>query len=113
MREIYNLRKRKKSNQTNEIENEEDDQGFGEGSVSINGASSSTNRTSAHRAQILDESNYISEANLLSAAVNYSNGRLPSISQAIQLSVPHPQSLDHIPVFHRPFFHPIMFLLLL
>lgn len=115
IREIYNLRKRKKSNQTsNEIENEEDDQGFGEGSVSINGDSnsSSPNRT-GHRAQILDESNYISEANLLSAAVNYSNGQMPSISQAIQLSVPHPQSLDHIPVFHRPFFHPIMFLLLL
>ena len=114
MREIYNLRKRKK-NQTNEIENEEDDQGFGEGSVSItaNGSSSSPNRLGNHRAQILDESNYISEANLLSAAVNYSNGRLPCISHAIQLSVPHPQSLDHIPVFHRPFFHPLMFLLLL
>lgn len=55
----------------------------------------------------------ISEANLVSAAIHYAHGHLPFENQQIVISVPNPQTLDHIPCFHRPFFNPIMFFLLL
>lgn len=55
----------------------------------------------------------ITEANLISAAINYSNGRLPTISSAMTLSIPHPESLSHIPCFHRLLFHPLLFFCLI
>ncbi|XP_037947446.1 wolframin isoform X2 [Teleopsis dalmanni] len=55
----------------------------------------------------------ITEENLVSAAVNYSAGRLPTVSDALTLSVPHPATLDHVPCFHRLLFHPIIFFTLL
>uniref|UniRef100_A0A336MAJ0 CSON014352 protein n=1 Tax=Culicoides sonorensis TaxID=179676 RepID=A0A336MAJ0_CULSO len=55
----------------------------------------------------------ISEANLVSAAIHYAHGHLPFEDQQIVISVPHPDTLDHIPCFHRPFFNPMMFFLLL
>lgn len=55
----------------------------------------------------------ISEAHLVSAAIHYAHGHLPFENQQIVISVPNPQTLDHIPCFHRPFFNPIMFFLLL
>lgn len=55
----------------------------------------------------------ITEANLVSEAIHYAHGHLPFENQQIVISVPHPQTLDHIPCFHRPFFNPIMFFLLL
>lgn len=57
--------------------------------------------------------NNITEAHLISAAMHYSHGRLPAISSSLTLSVPHAESLDHIPYFHRLLFHPIMFLYLI
>lgn len=57
--------------------------------------------------------NHISEANLVSAAHNYSNGVIPAVNRALAVSVPHPQSLDHVPCLHRPFFHPTIFFALL
>lgn len=57
--------------------------------------------------------NNISEANLISAAMQVVHGQLPSISSSLTLSVPHPESLSHIPYFHRLLFHPLLFLYLI
>lgn len=57
--------------------------------------------------------NNISEANLISAAMQVVHGQLPSISSSLTLSVPHPESLNHIPYFHRLLFHPLLFLYLI
>lgn len=57
--------------------------------------------------------NNITEAHLISAAMYYSHGRLPVISSSLTLSVPHPETLNHIPYFHRLLFHPLMFLYLI
>lgn len=54
----------------------------------------------------------ITEANLVSAAVRYAHGDLPTVNQALTLSTPHPDALDHIPCFHRLIFHPITFFVL-
>lgn len=56
---------------------------------------------------------FITEANLVSAASNYSAGRMPSVNETLTLSVPHPQSLDHVPCFYRMIFHPLVFFTLL
>lgn len=55
----------------------------------------------------------ITEAHLITAAMNYSNGQLPAISSSLTLSIPHPDSLNHIPYFHRLLFHPLMFMYLI
>lgn len=55
----------------------------------------------------------ITEENLVSAAAFYSAGRMPAVSDALTLSAPHPEALDHVPCFHRLLFHPILFLTLL
>lgn len=60
-----------------------------------------------------DHDSNISQAHMVSAAVHYAHGHIPFENQQIVISVPHPQTLDHIPCFHRPFFNPIMFFLLL
>lgn len=65
------------------------------------------------RRRLIDGSNNITEANLISAAIHYSNGRLPAISSALTLSIPHPESLHHIPIFQRLFFHPFLFFCLI
>lgn len=59
--------------------------------------------------------NNITEANLISAAMQVVHGQLPSISSSLTLyiSVPHPESLNHIPYFHRLLFHPLLFLYLI
>ncbi|XP_022210632.2 wolframin [Drosophila obscura] len=51
----------------------------------------------------------ITEANLVSAASNYSAGRMPTVNDTLTLSVPDPRSLDHVPRFYRIFFHPLIF----
>lgn len=118
MREIYKLQKKKKKIDEDPVQS---------GSVSIkskadnddeeksssSSKSSSPARLHTHRNRLMDDSNHISEANLVSAACNYSNGIIPEVNQALAISVPHPQSLDHVPCFHRPFFHPTMFFALL
>ncbi|XP_022218227.2 wolframin-like [Drosophila obscura] len=50
----------------------------------------------------------ISKANLVSAASNYSAGRMPTLT----LSVTDPRCLDHVPRFQRIFSHPLIFLTL-
>lgn len=55
----------------------------------------------------------ITEANLISAAMQVVHGQLPSISSSLTLSVPHPESLNHVPYFHRLLFHPLLFLYLI
>lgn len=120
MREIYKLQKKKKGS--------EDEAGPSEnGNVSIKGKdddeeengsgssskSSSPVRLNSRRDRLMDDSNHISEANLVSAASSYANGVIPAVNQALTISVPHPQSLDHVPCLHRPFFHPTMFFALL
>lgn len=120
MREIYKLQKRKKHDSVDEPGPSQS------GNVSIKGkeetdedksqsssSSSSPARMPLHRERIMDDSNHISEANLVSAAFNYSNGIIPAVNQALTISVPHPHSLDHVPCLHRPFFHPTMFFALL
>ncbi|KXJ81387.1 wolframin [Aedes albopictus] len=109
MREIYKLDKKRKRSRPDGAEAGAEDRV--EASPDRNGSFSGSrmNRSSGQFHPV----NHISEANLLSAAVNYSNGRLPLVSNALTLSVPNPQSLDHVPCFHRPFFHPIMFFSLL
>lgn len=62
---------------------------------------------------LTDAAGNITEANLISAAINYSNGRLPTISSSMTLSIPHPESLNHIPCFHRLLFHPLLFFCLI
>lgn len=57
--------------------------------------------------------NGISEANLIAAAVNYTHGQIPFEASQIVISVPNPGTLDHVPFFHRAFFNPVMFFLLL
>lgn len=57
--------------------------------------------------------NNITEANLISAAMQVVHGQLPSISSSLILSVPHPESLNHVPYFHRLLFHPLLFLYLI
>jgi wolfamin len=47
------------------------------------------------------------------AAYNYSNGIIPAVNQALTISVPNPQTLDHVPCLHRLFLHPTMFFALL
>ncbi|KAH8419214.1 hypothetical protein KR222_010704 [Zaprionus bogoriensis] len=56
---------------------------------------------------------FITEAHLVSAASNYSAGCMPSVNETLTLSVPHPQSLDHVPCFYRMIFHPLIFFTLL
>lgn len=102
MREIYKIQKnRKKRTDT-------DDQ---EVSSSSNGHISPS-PFHFRRNDMYGSSHPITEAHLVSAASHYSNGNMPSVTQALTLSVPHPQTLDHIPCFHRLIFHPILFFVL-
>lgn len=119
MREIYKIQTRKKGSKS-ESPNECN------GDVSLHyreedeGSSSSKSTSPVHiqNARFREtnnnsNNNQISEANLVSAAHNYSNGVIPAVNQALAVSVPHPQSLDHVPCLHRPFFHPTIFFALL
>ncbi|XP_058061772.1 wolframin [Anopheles bellator] len=114
MREIYKMDKRRKRTQPDGAESD--------GSVehSSGGTPERHDRGSAPTASLSGNRlhrnptvNHISEAHLVAAAVNYANGHLPAVSDALMLSVPNPQSLDHVPCFHRPFFHPVVFFQLL
>lgn len=118
MREIYKLQKRKKKNEDEAgpshngnvpIKDKDDDEDVS----SSSSKSSSPVRLHSTRDRLMDDRSHISEANLVSAAHNYSNGIIPAVNQALTISIPHPQSLDHVPCLHRPFFHPTMFFALL
>ncbi|XP_053692537.1 wolframin [Sabethes cyaneus] len=104
MREIYKLDKKRKRTRPDGAE---------AGEIRMEASPDRGGSRMNRRTSQFQQMNHISEASLLSAAVNYSNGRLPFLGNALILSVPNPQSLDHVPCFHRPFFHPIMFFSLL
>ncbi|XP_055598230.1 wolframin [Uranotaenia lowii] len=115
MREIYKLNKKTRRSRPDGAEASGiEGVPIVEGSLEQNGSPGGVNhRLHRSHSNQFQPVNHISEASLLTAAVNYSNGRLPAVSNALTLSVPNPQSLDHVPCFHRPFFHPIMFFSLL
>ncbi|KAL7024237.1 hypothetical protein ACKWTF_012958 [Chironomus riparius] len=108
MREIYKIQKKNKKS-------DEHENGELSTKEEVEQASGSNNSSplrvqASRRSQHFDDNDHhISEANLLSAAHSYSNGHIPLVNQALTLSAPHPQSLSHVPYFHRPFFHPAMF----
>uniref|UniRef100_A0A182Q5F5 Wolframin n=1 Tax=Anopheles farauti TaxID=69004 RepID=A0A182Q5F5_9DIPT len=120
MREIYHMDKKRRRTQPDGAEAEgsmehsvgDGEMGDDEGSHE-RGGSSLSSPNMGHRLHRSPTVNHISEANLLAAAVNYSNGHLPAVSDALMLSAPDPHSLNHVPCFHRPFFHPFMFFQLL
>lgn len=121
MREIYKIQKKKHKYDDNECDDNRRNNATATTSTTMNGDVSPSRPQHHHRQQQYRNNQYsrsenniydsdlITEANLVSAAVNYSNGYLPPVSQALTLSIPHPQTLDHIPYFHRLLFHPILF----
>lgn len=54
----------------------------------------------------------LTESNLITAAINYSNAELPTLNLCVPTR-PHPDSLGHIPAFYRPLFHPVLFFTIL
>lgn len=113
MREIYKMQKRKKSYASNVEISIKENLSDGEDFEEANQPSTSSSPLRVQSRLRHDDDDHISEANLLNAAHNYSNGAMPSLNQALTLSVPHPQSLENIPFLHRPFFHPSIFFALL
>uniref|UniRef100_A0A182T659 Wolframin n=1 Tax=Anopheles maculatus TaxID=74869 RepID=A0A182T659_9DIPT len=119
MREIYKMDKKRNRTQPDGAEAEgsmEHSLGGGSadgGRVQADGSPIGSPNGGGHRLHRSPTVNHISEAHLLAAAVNYSNGHLPAVSDALMLSAPDPHSLNHVPCFHRPFFHPFMFFQLL
>lgn len=91
MRQIYKIQRRGSNNQ-----NEQDISPY-----------------HAQRRHIADHRDNFTEEHLISAAMNYSNGYLPTISSTLSLSIPHSETLNHIPCFHRLLFHPMMFIYLI
>ncbi|XP_046973009.1 wolframin isoform X1 [Vanessa cardui] len=48
--------------------------------------------------------------NLVTAAVDYCQGELPLVSYELTLTDPSIKSLDHIPILHQAFLHPLVFI---
>ncbi|XP_026754284.2 wolframin [Galleria mellonella] len=48
--------------------------------------------------------------NLVTAAVDYCQGELPLVSYELTLTDPSIKALDHIPILHQAFLHPLVFL---
>lgn len=48
--------------------------------------------------------------NLVSAAVDYCQGELPLVSYELTLTDPSLKALDHVPLLHQAFLHPIVFI---
>lgn len=55
----------------------------------------------------------LTEDHLVAAAVHYSHGQLPVVSQILCLNDPDLRALDHIPVLQRPILHPFLALKIL
>ncbi|XP_013101212.1 wolframin [Stomoxys calcitrans] len=127
MREIYKMQKARRqpgdSTSTSEDEDHAPQQSLEDGSGpiangSINLRHHPTERKRKTRRSRLNvpepgSNEPITEENLVSAAVNYTAGRMPAVNDAMTLTIPHPSSLDHVPCFHRLIFHPIVFFTLL
>ncbi|XP_075147752.1 wolframin ER transmembrane glycoprotein wfs1 [Haematobia irritans] len=129
MREIYKMQKARRqpgdSTSTSEDEDHIPQQSLENGSGPISNGSihlrhqPSERKRRTRRSQLNVPENGsgsnepITEENLVSAAVNYTAGRMPAVNNSMTLTVPHPSSLDHVPCFHRLIFHPIIFFTLL
>lgn len=116
MREIWNIQ-RSRQRKSSDSDPEDEGEGAAGGDSGSNGHISPSpyryrhsDHSFSQRRSDLD--GCITEANLVSAAVHYAHGDLPTVSQALTLSTPHPDSLDHIPCFHRLIFHPLTFFIL-
>lgn len=115
MRDIYKLHKKKKNRNLDGDEDamekteDGDESDVKPNSMLHRRRSNYTTTSYSRQHNIMHSTSTISEANLVSAAINYSNGQLPLVNPTLTLSVPHPNTLNHIPCFHRPFFHPILF----
>ncbi|GBP32554.1 Wolframin [Eumeta japonica] len=57
-----------------------------------------------------DDIKNLTVENLVEAAVDYCQGELPLVSYDLTLTDPGTKALDHIPLLHRAFIHPIVFL---
>lgn len=110
MRRIYNLQRKRRrrgaGSDNASSSNSEDDEGSEWEREPLEDAAT-IGRANVERRR------FITEENLVSAASNYSAGRMPTVNETLTLSVPHPQSLDHVPCFYRMIFHPLVFLTLL
>lgn len=105
MREIYKIQKnRRKRRSTAAGDTSDDDYDDQPPTSTAQNGHVSRSPSRMRRTEV------ITEANLVNAAADYSNGFMPTMSHALQLSVPHPRTLDHIPCFHRLLFHPLLFL---
>ncbi|KAG5673677.1 hypothetical protein PVAND_003703 [Polypedilum vanderplanki] len=116
MREIYKLQKKKKKHDDGRVyDNEEilDQEEIEEANISSSNKTSSSSFYIRKQRRLNHDESHISKENLLVAADNYSHGELPQVNNALTLSIPHPHALQHVPYFHRPFFHPAMFFSLL
>ncbi|ALC47781.1 wfs1 [Drosophila busckii] len=109
MRRIYNLqrKRRRRGVSTDDASSSNTDEESSEWEREPLEDPATIGRTNVERRR------FITEANLVSAASNYSAGRMPSVNEALTLSVPHPHSLDHVPCFYRLIFHPLVFFTLL
>lgn len=112
MREIYKIQK-DRGRQTSSSANDYDG-GDGDGLANTTPLNGNVHHISPspYRFHRRNDSAFITEAHLVSAAINYSNGHMPAVSQALTLSDPPPDALDHVPCFHRLIFHPMTFFLL-
>lgn len=129
MREIYSMQKKKRktsdssllsSSTVSSTPSTSDDENESKNDSTAAASTSQQQRSKRQRPSPLSRrlpriditqlnSELLSEANLVTAAINYSNGHLPPVSQALELSAPRPERLNHIPCFHRLLFHPIVF----
>ncbi|EDW17459.1 wolframin [Drosophila mojavensis] len=107
MRRIYNLQRKRRRRGTNDAFSSNTDEETSESEREPLEDATTIGRTNVERRR------FITEAHLVSAASNYSAGRMPSVNETLTLSVPHPQSLDHVPCFYRMIFHPLIFFTLL
>lgn len=57
-----------------------------------------------------DEIRNLTVDNLVSAAVDYCQGELPLVSYELTLTDPSVKALDHVPLLHQAFLHPIVFI---
>ncbi|XP_039760636.1 wolframin isoform X2 [Pararge aegeria] len=57
-----------------------------------------------------DEIRNLTIDNLVSAAVDYCQGELPLVSYELTLTDPSIKALDHIPILHQAFLHPLVFI---
>lgn len=55
----------------------------------------------------------LTEENIISAAVNYTQGQLPALNKSLCLYDPNLRAVDRLPVIHRTIFHPVLALKLL